>query len=90
MDYTITQNDRLYGRISEGFQDNPVINSFRLFFDTFNQARLENGVVNWTHDFSPNVLNEASVGANYVRVNDGGFDNGFGNLGEQAWDRQRQ
>jgi hypothetical protein len=83
VDYTITQKDRLYGRISEGFQDNPVINSFRLFFDTFNQARLENGVVNWTHNFSPNVLNEASVGANYVRVNDGGFDNGFGNLGEQ-------
>ena len=71
VNYTITQKDRLYGRISEGFQDNPGINSFRLFFDSFNQARLENGVVNWTHNFSNNVLNEASVGANYVRLNRG-------------------
>jgi len=51
--------------------------------DSFNQARLENGVVNWTHNFSPNVLNEAGVGANYVRVTNGGVDNGFGNLGEK-------
>jgi hypothetical protein len=83
VDYTITQKDRLHGRISEAFQDNPGFNSFRLLFDTFNESRLENGAVNWTHDFSPNVLNEASVGANYVRLNLGGFDNGFGDLGEQ-------
>jgi hypothetical protein len=83
MDYTITQKDRLYGRISQGFQDNPEINSFRLFFDTFNQARLQNGVVNWTHNFSHNVLNEAGVGASYVRLNRGGLDNGLGNLGER-------
>src|SRR6266581_1838071 len=83
VDYKITSKDRLYGRISEGSQDNPVLNSFRLLFDTFNQARLENGVVNWTHNFSPNVLNEVAVGANYVRVTNGGFDNGLGNLGEK-------
>jgi hypothetical protein len=83
IDYKITPNDGVYGRISEGSQDNRVINSFRLLFDTFNQARLENGVINWTHNFSPNVLNEAGVGANYVRVTNGGVDNGFGNLGEK-------
>jgi hypothetical protein len=83
VDYKISQKDQLYSRISEGFQDNPGINSFRLFFDTFNQARLENGVVNWTHNFSPNVLSEVAVGANYVRVENGGFDNGLGNLGEK-------
>jgi len=83
VDYKITPSDRLYGRISEGSQDSPVINSFRLLFDTFNQARLENGVINWTHNVSPNVLNEASVGANYVRVARGGVDNGLGNLGEK-------
>ena len=83
IDYKISPSDRLYFRISEGSQDNPVINSFRLLFDTFNQARLENGVINWTHNFSPNVLNEASVGANYVRVTRGGGDIGLGNLGEK-------
>ena len=43
IDYKATRKDRLYGRISEAFQDNPEINSFTLLFDTFNQARLENG-----------------------------------------------
>ncbi|HTE88929.1 MAG TPA: carboxypeptidase regulatory-like domain-containing protein [Terriglobales bacterium] len=83
IDYKATQKDRLYGRISEAFQDNPEINSFTLLFDTFNQARLENGTVNWTHNFSPNVLSEAGVGANYVRVTNGGLDHGLGNLGEK-------
>jgi len=83
VDYKISQKDQVYGRISESIQDNPTTNSFRLLFDTFSQARIENGVVNWTHNFSPNVLNEVGGGANYVRVEDGGLDNGFGNLGEQ-------
>jgi hypothetical protein len=83
IDYKITLNDQLYGRISEGYEDNPVINSFRLLFDPFNQAHLENGVINWTHNFSSSVLSEAGVGANYVRVTNGGFDNGLGNLGEK-------
>jgi len=83
VDYKILPSDRLYLRISEGSQHNPVINSFSLLFDSFSQARLENGVINWTHNFSPNVLNEASVGANYVRVTRGGGDIGLGNLGEK-------
>jgi hypothetical protein len=83
VDYKISPSDRLYLRISEGSQDNPLTNSFRLLFDTFNQARLENGVINWTHNFGPNVLNEASAGANYVRVARGGGDIGLGNLGEK-------
>src|ERR1700693_3822161 len=84
IDHKITPSDRLFLRISEGSQDNFVMNSFSLLFDTFNQARLENGVVNWTHNFSPNLLNEASVGANYVRVARGGNDtNSLGNLGEK-------
>lgn len=83
VDYKISQADQLYARISEGFQDNPEINSFRLLFDSFNQARLRNGVVTWTHNFSSNVVSEVAFGANYVRVQKGAFDNGVGNLGEK-------
>src|SRR5579862_4380907 len=83
IDYEISPSDRLYLRISEGSQDNPVINSFRLLFDTFSQDRFENGVINWTRNLSSNVLNEASAGANYVRVTRGGGDIGLGNLGEK-------
>ena len=83
VDYKISPKDQVYGRISESFQDNPTINSFKLLDDTFSQSRIENGVVTWTHNFSPNVLNEFGGGANYVRVETGGVDNGFGNLGEK-------
>jgi len=83
IDLKATQKDSLCVRISEAFQDNPKINSFALLFDSFNQARLQNGVANWTHNFSPNVLSEAGVGANYVRVTNGGLDHGLGSLGEQ-------
>jgi hypothetical protein len=82
IDLKATQKDSLYARISEAFQDNPETNSFALLFDTFNQARMQNGVLNWTHNFSPNILSEAGVGANYVKVSNGGLDHGLGNLGE--------
>ena len=82
IDLKATQKDSLSARISEAFQDNPETNSFALLFDTFNQARMQNGVLNWTHNFSPNILSEAGVGANYVRVTNGGLDHGLGNLGE--------
>ena len=83
LDYKIAPSDRLYARISESSQDNPAFNSFRLLFDSFSTARMENGVINWARNFSPNVLNEASVGANYVRVARGGSDIGLGNIGEK-------
>jgi hypothetical protein len=83
VDYKISPRDWLYARISEGSQDNPNINSFELFFDTFNVARLENGVVNWTHVFNPTLVSEARVGANYVLVTNGGSDKGLGNVGEK-------
>jgi len=83
VDYKIAETDRLYGRVSQGSEDNPVLSSFRLSFDTFNQARLENGVIDWIHNFSPNVLSEASFGANYVRIHLGGVNKDLGNLGEK-------
>jgi carboxypeptidase family protein len=83
LDYKISLRDWLYARISEGSQDNPGINSFKLFFDTFNVARLRNGVLNWTHIFNPTLVSEARVGANYVLVNNGGSDKGLGNVGEK-------
>ena len=82
IDLKATQKDSLFARITEASQDNPQTNSFALLFDSFSQARLQNGVVNWTHNVSPGILSEAGVGANYVRVTNGGLDRGLGNLGE--------
>src|SRR5215471_16004408 len=83
VDYKLSSTDWLYARISEGAQDNPSTNSVKLFFDSFNVARLENGVINWTHTFTPNVLSEARVGGNYVQIHNGGFDKGLGNVGKE-------
>jgi hypothetical protein len=82
VDFNMSGKDRLSGRYSQAVQDNPGTNSFKLFFDSFGVARLRNGVLNWTHTFGPNVLNEARVGVNYVFVNNGGVDNGLGNVGQ--------
>src|SRR5437667_67294 len=47
-------------------------------------ARMENGVVDWTHTFNSNLLSETRVGVNSVRVEAGGADNGgLGNVGEK-------
>ena len=83
VDYKLSSTDWLYSRVSEGAQDNPGTNSFKLFFDSFNVARLENGVINWTHTFTPNVLSEARVGGNYVQIHNGGFDKGLGSVGKE-------
>ena len=82
IDYNMSSKDRLSGRYSQGVQNNPGTNSFQLLFDSFGIARLRNGVLSWTHTFSPTILNEARVGVNYVFVNNGGVDNGLGNVGE--------
>ena len=84
IDYTMSGKERLFGRLSEGAQDSHGFNSFKLLFDNFNFARMENAVVGWTHTFSPNVLSEARLGANFVRLEAGAADDGgLGNVGEK-------
>jgi len=84
VDYTMSGKDRLSSRLSKGAQDSPAFNSFKLLFDNFAFARMENGVVNWTHTFSSNVLSETRVGVNSVSAEAGGADNGgLGDVGEK-------
>jgi hypothetical protein len=82
IDYNRSQKDHIYGRYSQSRQDNGGTNSFPLFFDTFFRAPAYNGVANWTRTFSPRLVNEARVGANYTLVNNGGTDNGLGNVAQ--------
>lgn len=39
--------------------------------------------MDWTHSFGASVVNEVRGGANYVKFNNGGSDNGLGNVAEQ-------
>ena len=84
IDYNISEKDRLFGRYSHAYQENPTINSFKLFGIGYSQAPITNDVVNWTHIFRPSLLNEFRFGTNYVHLNNGTtFDAGVGKLGEQ-------
>ncbi|MEO8659905.1 MAG: carboxypeptidase-like regulatory domain-containing protein [Bryobacteraceae bacterium] len=80
IDYNISQKDRLWGRYSQSYLDNPGTNSWVLAFNSFNETPTKNSVINWTHTFSSNIVNEVRLGGNYVRLHNGGSDNGLGNI----------
>jgi hypothetical protein len=82
IDYNRSQKDRVFGRFSQSRQDNNVTNSFPLFFDTFFRAPAYTGVANWTRTFSPRLVNEVRMGANYTLVNNGGLEKGLGNVAQ--------
>jgi hypothetical protein len=68
VDYNVSQKDHLFARYSKGDQYDPATNSVVLLGNTVNEAYLQNGALNWTHTFSPNLMNEARFGKNYVKL----------------------
>jgi hypothetical protein len=81
IDYNLSAKDRIWGRYSQSFLQNPSLNSFPLYAQGFNDTPTYNGVVNWTRTFSPRVVNEVRLGANYVQLHNGsGFDSAAGNI----------
>ena len=55
-------------RYSHGRQDAPGFNTFPLFYNSFNTSPFQNGVLNWTRTFSPNLVNEARFGVNNIEL----------------------
>jgi len=84
IDLNASEKDRIFGRFTHGYQTNPSTNSFLLTGNPFSQAPTYNAVANWTHMFSPALLNEARFGVNYVRVTTGTtFDPSLGSTAQQ-------
>ncbi len=83
VDYIISNKDHLFARFSKGDQYDPATNSVALLGNTVNEAYLLNGTVNWSHTFTPNLMNEARFGKNYVKLPHGltTFDASVGALG---------
>jgi len=83
VDYNISNSDHLFARYSKGSQYDPSSNSVALLGNTVNEAYLQNGALNWTHSFTPNLTNEARFGKNYVKLPTGltTFDSSVGALG---------
>jgi hypothetical protein len=83
VDYIISNKDHLFARYSKGDQYDPANNSVALLGNTVNEAYIDNGTVNWSHTFTPNLMNEARFGKNYIRLPHGltTFASGVGQLG---------
>jgi hypothetical protein len=82
IDANLSSKDRVFGRYSHSRDDNPTLNSFPLFYDSFNKAPIRSGVLDWTRTISPTFVNEARFGVNYVKTTSGGEDKGLGNVSE--------
>jgi hypothetical protein len=81
MDWNLSDKDRIMGRYSQGHQANPTINSILGLQNSFDNANLQNFVVTWTHNISPNMINEARAGVNYIKVNTGTDPGKIGDAG---------
>jgi Carboxypeptidase regulatory-like domain len=84
VDYNASNNDHIFARYSKGKQNDPTSNSVLLLGNTVNEAYLQNGALNWTHSFTPNLTNEARFGKNYVKLPTGltTFDSSVGAFGD--------
>ena len=87
IDYNISEKDRLFGRYSQGHLRNPSFSGC-LFCAAGSSLGadqpMKNAVVNWTHTFGANLLNEARLGFNAVQFNQNVTQTAFlGNVGEQ-------
>jgi hypothetical protein len=82
VDAVITERNRLFARYSQSSQANPSTNSFPLLFGGFNDNVTKGGVVDWTSTLGPRFVNEFRTGINYVKLNNGGVDNGLGNVAQ--------
>ncbi len=71
IDYNASSNDHLFGRYSHAKQHNPTTRSFALLSGGFSDAPIENVAVDWSHTFSPTLLNDVRVGINHVRLHNG-------------------
>ena len=83
-DWIATQSDHIYGRFSHAFQTNPLTRSLAVTAGGFSEAPINNEVVDWTHTFSPTLLNDVRFGVNYIKLHNGdSFPSSTGNLAEQ-------
>ncbi len=84
LDWRPSEKDYLSFRYSHGMQDNPGVNTFPLFYNSFNRSPFQNQVIDWTHTFGPRMVNEARFGVNNVMLDNGGADKGLGNIALNA------
>ena len=84
VDWNVTQRDRFSARYSQQYQNDPLTNSLAIQANTATHAPVHNVVGSWTHTFTPNILNEARVGASWIGITtDTSFVPSIGDLGTE-------
>ncbi len=83
-DWRPNDKDYFSFRYSHGRQDNPGLNTFPLFYNSFSKSPFQNEVINWTRTISPRMVNELRLGVNNVMLDTGGADKGLGNIAQSA------
>jgi Carboxypeptidase regulatory-like domain len=84
VDYNATQNDHVFFRWSQEYINNPATVGFVLE-DPGNSSTepVKSSVINWTHSFGANMVNEARFGIVDTRYGQTDYNPAAGNLGEQ-------
>ena len=87
IDYNISDKDHVFGRWSQGHLRNPAFSGCIFCNNGAEQGAdqpMRNAVVNWTHAFNANLLNEARIGFNAVQFNQSQVPtSSLGNIGQQ-------
>lgn len=82
VDYQVSANDRLSGRFTRAYQNNPTSRSFLLLGNDYAQAPIWNTTGDWLHNFSPSVQNDFRLGWSHITLNSGStFDPTVGAFG---------
>jgi hypothetical protein len=82
IDYNVNSHDRLSGRFTRAFQNDPQTNSQPLLANGFANVPIWSTVGDWTHSFTT-VVNDARFGWNHVVVSTGStWDPAVGAFGE--------
>ena len=71
VDWIASEKDHIYARYSQQHISNPTTNSQLLTGNSDNEFPLYNGVLDYTHTFSPSLLNSARIGTSYFPVTEG-------------------
>jgi carboxypeptidase family protein len=84
IDHVLSQKDHFFFRWSQGYVNNPASAGFLLGDPGASSTEpVKSGVVNWTHSFGSNMLNEARFGIVDTRYGQTDFNPAAGNLGQQ-------
>jgi hypothetical protein len=83
VDYAMTEKDHFVGRFSDTSLTNPTVNSFDLAYNSVTLSSAWNVVGGYTRTISPNIVNDARLGVNYVRIGQNHVSSNFsGNAGD--------